>query len=497
MELPALISEKLEHYLEVPDDMALLMGLREDISDLSGFVVSACDDETWCDRHRVFMRKACLVLTRRFFRMRLSSRLAQQVAKAFQEHKAVMRNLIPRDLTILFKGQEYHVNSLLFAANSLFFRNLVAKECADKDRKYLKVIEPPFDREFFFSYLTFSEEDDLPDLWQKKPEELLEFMKMAVDIECKPLEKFAAETYKRYLDKWNIYLTTLQAYRCGWQYLYRVCQQYANSLETGLQFMLDEPGMAVAVTELSDKTLEPIGLLRDEITHLSCRGWLAESPKLRTIVSYCSVLRSLDVAEADTADVILDCLNEDLEELDLTLSEWLDVSSLEKVIEKAPHLNALTLAKNTQLNYRAWGVLHTLKDLRTLSLAGCYQLTDSDLKIVLQGNPRLQELNLADCSKILDDGFQSIGKSLSDLRMLDLSRTKVSESALVDIAYRCRGLQRLNLNECKTITDRGLLEAISHLPRLHELQMNRSSVSADAIRSINKNRPSLKIKIDS
>lgn len=491
--MPSLLSEKFQHYHSIHDDMSLLMKLRDDLADLSAFVISACDDETWCDNHHVFMEKATIVLTRRFFRMRLSAWQAKQLADAFHSHWSILKNVIPKDLTILFKGREYQVNSLLFTVNSEFFKQMVAVECAGNDIKYLKLKNPPIDQEFFELYIRFAEEDDLPDLWQKSPEELLSFMKMAVEIECKPLEKFAADTYKRYLDKSNVYLMSVQAYRCNWACLYRVCQEYVNQLQTGVRFLIDKPGFAVEAVNILDETIDKLEVFEDELTHLTCKGQLAATPLLTMAVSFCSSLVSLDVSEASKGDFILTALNENIESLDLSSSDWLDFSTLEQVIELCPRLVSLNLAKNTQLNYHSWGLLQKLKELRGLGLSSCSQINDSDLKIILQACTKLQDLDLSNCSKLLDSAFLTIGKFLTDLRTLDLSKTKLTDTALIDIGYRCRMIKKLALEECPNITDRGVLETSRRLAGLQELNIYRTPISDDTVQKLAGTRPNLKV----
>ncbi|MFA6915705.1 MAG: hypothetical protein WC222_04855 [Parachlamydiales bacterium] len=479
MQTPSLLPPELEKYCAVKDETSLFNGLKDNLPDLIKFFISSLDDHTWVDAHPTFFSKTIEVLTRRFFRQRILPETASIIAAAIRSQWKLLKENVINDLTVAFQGEEFQVNSLLFVSDSAFLRQIVLNECVDKDKKFFKLIDPPFDKEFFLTYLTYCQEGSLPDLWHKKAEELLSFMKMAVNCECKPLEQLAADTYKRYLDKKNVFESALFAYQCRWNCLFIVCADYANTLNSGITFLLEKPGLAVEVHNFLDDTLKIYNLLQNEISHLTCKGVLAEKQPLVDLVAASQYLYSLDLSDATDATYILQALFPKLENLNITLSEWLNASTLASVFIKAPGLTDLTLAKNTHLDYRAWGLFNKLKGLRSLNLSGCHQIRDADLSIILQGCSKLQVLNLTECNKLLDQGFYLIGRFVRNIQTLDLSRCLLTDAALVDIGFRCKVLQKLVLQQCPNISDKGIVEVVKRLQNLRELDLKGSSISQE------------------
>ncbi len=456
MELPALLPENLTKYSQAKDDNSLLLEIRTSIADLIPFIATACNDETWSEKHAHFMKKAIEVLTRRMFRQKLLTVDGQAIAGAIRQHWGVLKDIVPTDLRVEYDGVTYDLNTLLFVADSGYLKYLVISQCADKDRKSFTLIDPPFDKEFFQLYLAFAQQGDLPDLWQRKSEELLVFLKMAVDMQCEPLEKLASETYRRYLDNKNAFSMILYAYECNWKQLFHICADYINSIDEGITFLTNFSGFAIQLHRLDDTTISHFEVIHSAITHLACKAELAQSPLLPELVDKCHALHSLDVSEALKGEQILKALNKRLEILDLTLSEWVDVDTLEKVIAACPHLSKLSLAHNIQLNYRALGTLYKLKELRILDLSGCYQMTDADFKMVLHGCPNLIELYLSECKKLPDAAFISLARLLRHLRVLDVSKCLIADRALVEIFFRCHDLTTLIMKECPNLTEKSL-----------------------------------------
>lgn len=493
MQMPSLLPKNLEKYSDAVDEMELFTQLRDQLPNLINFFIAACDDQTWIDEHRTFTSKAIEALTRRFFRQSLHPETASKIAFAIRQKWKLLDELTCRDLTVFYRGKEYAINSLLFTADSPFLRNIVLSECVEKNKKFFKLIDPPFDEEFFKTYLAYIQEGELPDLWHKSSDELIAFMKMTVDCECKPLENLTAETYKRYLDKKNVFDKALFAYKCGWYSLFNVCAHTANTYQLGISFLLNKPGFAIEMHDLLDDTLKIFYSLTADISHLTCKGVLAENPLLVKLVESCPYLYSLDVADATEGTYILQALSPKTEILNITLSEWLNATTLAEAFSNAPNLTALTLARNIQLDYRSWGLFTKLKQLRLLNLSGCFQIRDADLSIILQGCPRLQELVLSECNKLLDQGFYLIGRFARNIINLDLSKCLLTDAALIDISFRCKSIQKLILFQCSYISDKGISEVAKKLPNLTLLNVKFSNLSKEVYQTLLNENPNLKV----
>lgn len=466
MQLPALLPNELQRYYSAKDDIDLFTAIKDNLSDLIPFFIAACDDQTWVEEHSLFITKTIEVLTRRYFRQHIPFETASLIAKTIRTHWKQLNEMVVKDLTVAYRGEDYLVNSLLFITDSIYLRQIVFNECVGKDRKFFKLRDPPFDKEFFDAYLVYCQEGDLPDLWHQKADELISFMKMALNSECKPLEMLAAETYRRYLDKSNVFENTLMAYQCRWNALFIVCCKYANEIQSGITFIIDKPTLAIELHDYLDDTLKIFEIFKKDVSQLTCKGKLADKPTLTQLVNSCSSLYALDVSDSTESAYVLEALSSKIEHLNLSLSEWLDASSLTKVLQRVPHLTEMTLSKNTQLDYRAWGQLNKLKELISLNLSGCHQIRDADLSIILQSCIKLQSLSLAECNKLLDQGFYLIGRFLRHLRNLDLSRCLLTDAALIDIGFRCKNLQSITLKLCPYITESGVSELLKKYPYL-------------------------------
>lgn len=477
MDLPALLPEELMNYSKAADDNALFMELRESISHITDFVLYACEDETWTEKHHTFMSKALELVTRRMFRQRLHPQDAKNIAASIQRHWVTLQNIIQKDLKIEFEKKVYEVNTLLFCSQSGYLKHLVITHCSDKDIKFLKLVNPPFDWEFFRYYLIFSEQGDLPNLWHHTSTELIKFMKMAVDIQCEALEKLAVETYKRYLDLTNVFKIASEAFQSQWKYLYKECALYVNDSWCDINFHTELHGFAVELKSFDDVTLEQFKAIQDTVTYLRCRFTLAENKLLPELIKGCTSLHALDLSEASHGKEILKALNPQIDSLTLKASEWLDSESLENIVNLAPHLTELDLSSNTHLNYRNWGVLAKIKNLQKLNITSCHQIVENDLKIILQSSPNLIEFKIAECKRLSEASFLMLGRFLRYIQTLDVSNTSISDRALSEIATRCSSLHTILLKGCISVTDKGLKELVSRLPNLTYLNVEGCSIT--------------------
>ncbi|KAK1170404.1 F-box/LRR-repeat protein 4-like [Acipenser oxyrinchus oxyrinchus] len=87
-----------------------------------------------------------------------------------------------------------------------------------------------------------------------------------------------------------------------------------------------------------------------------------------------------------------------------------------------------------------------------LELACCHFLNEACLEVIAQMCPNLQELNLSSCDRLHPQAFSHISK-LVGLRRLLLYRTKIEQTALLNILTYCTDLRHLNLGSCVMIED--------------------------------------------
>lgn len=114
-------------------------------------------------------------------------------------------------------------------------------------------------------------------------------------------------------------------------------------------------------------------------------------------------------------------------------------------------------------------VQHVAQDagLTRLSLSGCYKVSDVGLQAACEGLPRLQTLNLSDCSYLTPAGLVLLQR-LPQLSTLGLARAGAGEGALAAVG-RATALTSLDLSFSDVIDAAGLahLASLSRLSRLN------------------------------
>ena len=114
-------------------------------------------------------------------------------------------------------------------------------------------------------------------------------------------------------------------------------------------------------------------------------------------------------------------------------------------------------------------------DFSTDRANGYRSVTDAQLGILLpkyrshgEQSNRVEQLNLAHCTRITDTGLQDIAQHCNQLTALDLRRCfNLTDTGLQAIAQHCQQLTALNLSACFNLTDTGLQAIAQHCPQLH------------------------------
>lgn len=131
--------------------------------------------------------------------------------------------------------------------------------------------------------------------------------------------------------------------------------------------------------------------------------------------------------------------------------------------------------------------LSSLDDL-ALELRG-QPLSDTGLKLLLK---KLKLIGLdVSGSKITDRGLLDLPSQRANLRMLDLSFTKVSDAGLKPIT-ELEELRHLSLMDCH-VTDHGS-ESLARLSRVREIYLSKTDVSANAAERLQRSLPACRIE---
>lgn len=103
-------------------------------------------------------------------------------------------------------------------------------------------------------------------------------------------------------------------------------------------------------------------------------------------------------------------------------------------------------------------VFRGIPKLQSLSLSGCYNMSDAGLNGALnQPFSSLTELNLSLCKNITDASLGKIAQCLKNLETLELGGcSNITNGGLHVIAWGLKSLKRLDLRSCWHISDQGI-----------------------------------------
>lgn len=147
------------------------------------------------------------------------------------------------------------------------------------------------------------------------------------------------------------------------------------------------------------------------------------------------------------------------------------VAALDKYCREIERLN---LSGSFRLNTALRRHVSCLSQLRALGLAGCNQCTVESLTAVAKGCPLLQELNLADCGKAVNNAsVTAFAESCRGLKVVSLARCDSVRGGAIRALATCEDLEKLDLTGCKYLNDMMLLPLteIDKVPKLSWLSV--------------------------
>lgn len=494
MEFPALMPKELHYSKEISED-ELFAVLVINPADLILFFETASADETWSELHIEFMRKIIEWLTAQAFKDRLSSDFCKRAAKAIYEHSHIIGRLVPQNIEIRLKDDQVQVSSLLMAVASDFFKDIMLRECRDKECRKLAFENTTY--EMFAPFKAFIDSGSIPDLWKREQHEVVDILHLASSWRVYGVVKACEFTLKKYLNKQNAIDMLIQAQQELWPYFKQLCIDYINDYAIG--FRVKAPTverLAFEFQDFSESTFEIFQRLKPFITDLICKGTLSENPHFGRVVKLCPKLALLDISGSQMLSEYLTNIPKELPGISLAECSWLKSATLKKMAEICPYLKHLDLTSNFQLNFAAWGELAKFKGLKFLNLSRCHQITDDDFNVILKACGEVTDLILDGCRKIDDRGFFELAKNLPRLTNLSVVHCAISDSAALEIAARCRSLTSFSLMHCDQLTEKGLRELPKHAYALKELNLSDCAVTLKAIQEIQQKHPYLRIIFD-
>ena len=487
--MPALLPKELSYLGNVSSEEALLTLLIKKPQDFILFFEYACGDETWSETHSGFMQKAINWFTIQSFQENLFVEFSKRAAKAIQEHYPVLSPFIPLDIVFKLKDSSAEINSLLFASASSFFKDILRRECFEKNKTELSL---DISAVLFRPIEEFVNTGTIAHLWKHEQKEVVALLRLSASWGLQEVVKLCEETLQRYITKENAIDMLLMAHHELWPGFKQDCMNYINSLNEGFS-LSPSPGESLhfEFLDFGESALKNFERLRPWITTLICSGDLTEDPHFSEVVQRCPNMRSLNISGSSSFSDMLFDIPGNLQALNLSQCLWLNAQTLKKMAEICPHLQKIILASNVQLHSPAWGEISKFRQLTFLDLSRCHQITNDDFLIILKACYHVTELILDGCNKIEDKGFFTLARSLNRIVYLDLSRCSLTDTALVEIATRCHSLTSLNLTRCENITEKGILGLAKHANLLKELNLTRCHVPLVAIEELKKQKPYL------
>ena len=125
--------------------------------------------------------------------------------------------------------------------------------------------------------------------------------------------------------------------------------------------------------------------------------------------------------------------------------------------------------------------LRALRNLKTLSLQGCINITDKGL-VHFSGFRHLKILSLRGCNQVTDSGLAHL-RDLASLKELNLMGTKVTHKGLAYLSA-FRNLKELQLNGCEGITDEAV-QMLRAFPQLTDVYLLGTSVTVQGRHLLN------------
>lgn len=491
MEFPALMPRELNYYIEIPNEDFLFSALIKKPNDLVLFFETASDDETWAVNHEALMKNMLDWLTAQTFTDRLSKTNNLRVFFAIQKRYMLFQPYLPQNIVIKLKDGDISFNGLLLAASSDFFKQILLTE----SKGGTNVLSfPQLAVNEFAPVGAFISTGTVPDLPTMGQQEIIDLIKRAKAWELTSLSTLCERTLPKYLSVENILEMLSLAKHEKWEDFEQSCLDFVN--KQGWGFSLFSPTLerlSFEFFDFHDQTLELFERFRPLVTDIHCSGNLVDEVPFGRILKSFSDLFGLDISRTFSFSFQFKEIPKGLQFLNLSECPWISKETLKYIFDVCPDIKCLYLRSDVHLNYMLWSELVKFKQLKTLDISNCTQLQDSDLSVILKGLNSLNELLMCNCTKINERGFLEIAKVLPRLIRLDLSRSSLSDTALVEIASRCRILTFLNISGCDQITEKGVLALVKQANSLQKLDISRCHLSKKTMEEIKKICPYLTI----
>lgn len=499
MQGPSLLPLELAYCNSFSNEDELYKALIAKPTDLVAFFELACADETWCERHMKLIRALLRWGAKMFYLSQLTPYLSKRMVKAVQNHYSILEPLLyfrPAPfftVSLTIEGETVLVNSLLFGVVSTYFSDTFKFNCYESLRD--EIVIPNVPLSLFRLIEEYILKGEIEGLWRQEYPEVLALMRLAKNWNIPQIVKECAAVLRRYIDRDNVIDTLLQAHREYFSDWKLDCYEVFNRQEWGLRCLPGREGdLRVKILNVKQETIELFNLLTPWITHLSFVDDVCKSSLYGELIRKCPKLIGADFTGSLNYVGQFDVLPKNLLELNLSSCLWLAPEHIRNVSLQFPNLKVFNLENNSQLNYLSWGMLRQFRQLISLSVSGCHQIIDSDLKLISQACPLLNEFNLEECRDITDQGLVETLQYCLRLVILNISRCySLTDKTLVEIGLKASSLTDLSIVRCTALTDKGLWQLVRFCTSLKYLNIQNCEFSEKLIDQVRVEFPYLEI----
>lgn len=493
---PSFLPKELKGYADpaIDSEEKLFKKLVAVPADLLSYFEVACDDEMWVNSHTDFMGKAVEWFTLQSFNDKLTAEYARRAADALRRHFRYLGKFVHSNKRVKLSDKEYTLNTLLITTISEPIKQGYLR-CRERQEESL-VLSELSSKEFVLLY-EYATNGTLVNLWKQGLKELRATLDLAVGYDIVGLVKEAEEMMCKWVTAENALELLKTSITKGWLIVKEKAIEVINKMAWGFSLSSPYPeGILTTFHNFTTITVEHYANVLQLTTEIACAGNWVNDSAFSKVVRETPHLRGVELSHTPAWSPYFADTPPGVVKLDLSYCEWLNNEYLETLSKSCPKIEELNLESDNQLDFSSWGSLLKFKKLKKLNLTRCQRISNDDLKIILQACPSLLVLNLTECTKIRDEGFFEIAHSNKGIVKLNLTRTHISDTALVEIGAGCTGLLSIVLSRCNDLTEKGVVAFVKAAHTLEELDITDLHYATPVTEAAKKLRPRLQVKAE-
>ena len=147
-----------------------------------------------------------------------------------------------------------------------------------------------------------------------------------------------------------------------------------------------------------------------------------------------------------------------LKKLDIRETSYFRSRDARLIWERLPHLVSLSVASANINDNHVVVISKNYAQLESLALRECHRVTNAGVLVLVRRVPRLRVLELTK-SRVDDGAIVALANKCPQLECLDLSEShELTDVAVRSIATSCTALQSLKLDSCERLTDAAFVD---------------------------------------